>query len=85
MKKLPSPIFFFLILKLCQRIGGLAVAVPGEIRGYWDAHQAYGVLPWRDLFQPAIDMCESGSTVQPPLGRVLKQQRDKILAEPSLR
>ncbi|XP_072017539.1 scoloptoxin SSD14-like isoform X2 [Amphiura filiformis] len=37
-----------------------SIAVPGELRGMWEAHQRYGVLPWADLFAPVINMAESG-------------------------
>ncbi|XP_071493203.1 glutathione hydrolase 1 proenzyme-like [Diadema antillarum] len=35
-------------------------AVPGEVRGLWEAHQKYGSLPWSDLFQPVIELAENG-------------------------
>ncbi|XP_030844288.1 glutathione hydrolase 1 proenzyme isoform X2 [Strongylocentrotus purpuratus] len=37
-----------------------STAVPGEVRGLWDAHQKYGKLPWEDLFTPVIDLAEKG-------------------------
>jgi gamma-glutamyltranspeptidase/glutathione hydrolase len=40
--------------------GALAVGVPGSVAGLWTAHRKYGVLPWRDVVQPAIDLAENG-------------------------
>jgi gamma-glutamyltranspeptidase / glutathione hydrolase / leukotriene-C4 hydrolase len=66
-------------------IGGLAVAVPGELKGYWEAHQKYGKLPWRQLIEPSIELCKRGSVVNPKLAAVLESLEARILAEPSLR
>lgn len=41
-------------------LGSLAVAVPGELRGYWAAHQRFGTLQWEELVNPAIEICEKG-------------------------
>lgn len=37
--------------------------VPGAVDGFWKAHQKFGKLPWRDLFQPAIAFARDGFPV----------------------
>jgi gamma-glutamyltranspeptidase / glutathione hydrolase len=46
-------------------IGGASVAVPGAALGLEEAHRAYGVLPWRDLFAPAIELARGGVEITP--------------------
>ncbi|XP_044730162.1 scoloptoxin SSD14-like isoform X2 [Chrysoperla carnea] len=43
-----------------SKVGPLAVAVPGELRGYWAAYKRFGKLPWKDIIEPTIKICESG-------------------------
>lgn len=51
--------------------GVLAIAVPGELKGYQLAHERFGTLPWATLFQPAIDMAKNGFKVPGSLDEAL--------------
>ena len=44
-------------------LGGSAVGVPGFTAGMWNLHQRYGKLPWKSLFQPAIQLSLKGYRV----------------------
>jgi gamma-glutamyltranspeptidase / glutathione hydrolase len=37
--------------------------VPGAVDAWWQLHQKFGKLPWRDLFQPAIFYARNGYPV----------------------
>lgn len=65
--------------------GGLAVAVPGELRGMQLAHEKYGRLQWRELFQPAIKLCNEGFEVTESLGIAIDKWKDDVLNNTCLR
>ena len=48
------------VIEYSTLIGGQAVGVPGTVAGFWEAHQRFGKLPWRDLVEPAIKLAEDG-------------------------
>lgn len=48
-------------------VGGRSVGVPGLLRMLEVLHADHGVLPWEDLFQPAIHLARDGFTVTPRL------------------
>ncbi|XP_018357572.1 PREDICTED: gamma-glutamyltranspeptidase 1-like [Trachymyrmex cornetzi] len=64
--------------------GGLAIAVPGELKGYWEAYQKYGRIPWPELFEPTIKLCETGSLVNDYLAEYLIEKEPMIKNESSL-
>lgn len=70
---------------LGSQTGGKAVAVPGELRGLWDLHQKYGKLPWKDLFEPSIELCREGHVVSVYLDNIFSRNEQSLFEEPSLR
>jgi gamma-glutamyltranspeptidase/glutathione hydrolase/leukotriene-C4 hydrolase len=67
--------------------GPLAAAVPGEIRGLFEAKKRYGNpgVSWASLLRPTIDMCRSGLTISRSLADALAEKTPEIFADPGLR
>ncbi|HEY3919379.1 MAG TPA: gamma-glutamyltransferase [Stellaceae bacterium] len=60
-------------------VGGRSVGVPGVLRMLQLAHRRYGRLPWASLFQPAIQLAESGFPISEKLYGELA--RDKLFPQ----
>jgi gamma-glutamyltranspeptidase/glutathione hydrolase/leukotriene-C4 hydrolase len=58
--------------------GGLSIAVPTEVKGLWELHQKYGILPWKTLIKPSIELAEKGFSVPSYLAKVLIAREEKI-------
>ncbi|RYE87167.1 MAG: gamma-glutamyltransferase, partial [Oxalobacteraceae bacterium] len=56
-------------------VGGRSVGVPGVLRMLERAHAQHGKLPWKILFDSAIELAESGYLVSPRLARLLQEDR----------
>lgn len=52
-------------------VGGLSVGVPGLPAMLESAHKDHGKLPWKTLFQPAIDLAENGFVISPRLATLI--------------
>lgn len=48
------------LVKGSNHEGLKSVGVPGTVAGLYLAHQKHGVLPWKDLVQPSVDLAEKG-------------------------
>ena len=40
---------------------------PGTLKGFYEAIQEFGTMPWADIIQPAIDFAEEGFTISPAI------------------
>uniref|UniRef100_A0A915IRU5 Gamma-glutamyltransferase n=1 Tax=Romanomermis culicivorax TaxID=13658 RepID=A0A915IRU5_ROMCU len=70
--------------KLIQT-GWIAVAVPGEIHGFWTAYQRYGGnVPWKDLWTPTIDICRKGMSISPAVAKILRDYASAVKSSPYL-
>jgi gamma-glutamyltranspeptidase/glutathione hydrolase/leukotriene-C4 hydrolase len=58
--------------------------VPGEVHGFYTAWERYGIIPWTDLFQPSIQLCEQGFIVERSLSSAIAQYEEEIRADPNL-
>lgn len=51
-----------IIVFLC--VGGMAVAIPGALKGYSTIYNLYGGgVSWASLFEPTIKLCEEGMKI----------------------
>lgn len=70
---------------LSSREGGLAVAVPTELKGLFELHKKYGKLSWEEVVQPVIEVAENGYKISKYLASIFEERGDKIKATPRYR
>ncbi|XP_048051609.1 glutathione hydrolase 1 proenzyme-like [Megalobrama amblycephala] len=63
---------------------GLFIGVPGELRGYQEAHNRHGRLHWKELFEPSINLSKEGIPIGKALARAIKQNENTILNNAAL-
>lgn len=66
-------------------LGGLSIAVPGQLRGMLLAHQKYGKLNWTSLVEPSIGLARNGIVVNNYLEQILLEVENDIMNEQTLR
>ena len=65
------------VIKGLSTVGHLAVGVPGTVAGFWEAHQRFGSLPWRELVMPAVKLAVEGFVVPEKLGGGMLTEPDR--------
>ncbi|KAE9545004.1 hypothetical protein AGLY_000547 [Aphis glycines] len=68
-------------------LGGLAIAVPGELKGYSTIFKLYGSgkVSWKSLFEPTIELCKNGIQISDRLELNMKNHEELIKNDPFLR
>lgn len=61
------------------------VTVPGAVEGWHKLQERFGVLPWKDLFTPAIFYAENGFPVQELIGMDWQGSAEKLKQDPESR
>ncbi|MCU0444337.1 MAG: gamma-glutamyltransferase [Microscillaceae bacterium] len=59
--------------------GHLAVGVPGTVDGMTNLHQKLGILPFKEVIQPAIDLARNGVTLTEKEARGLNNNREDFI------
>lgn len=56
----PAAAHLDMFQNVAEVTGALSVAVPGELKGYWELHKKYGKLKWSELVTPSIELSRNG-------------------------
>lgn len=64
-------------------LGGLAVGVPGTVKGFYHFQQKFGKLPWPKVVEPAIRLAEGGFEVNRFLEERLALYAEQLKKFPS--
>ncbi|HEV2176655.1 MAG TPA: gamma-glutamyltransferase [Terriglobia bacterium] len=65
--------------------GIYSVTVPGCVRGWEALHAKFGLLPWAELFAPAIEYAKNGFPVTEIIAADWKAKQKKLAADPNAR
>ena len=63
----------------------MAIAVPGEVKGFYNAWLKFGRVSWSQLFEATIQLCDEGHIVNSDLSGAIAQYETSIRNDPNLR
>ncbi|WAR01462.1 GGT1-like protein [Mya arenaria] len=61
--------------------GGLAIGIPGEIKGLYKAWELGGRLPWKQVLQPAVRLCKEGFKVGHALAVAISESSGRFFPD----
>lgn len=59
-------------------VGGKSVGTPGTVKLLWEMHKEHGVLPWKELLKPAIELAKKGFEVSPRLAASVARDQNRL-------
>ncbi|MCP4183519.1 MAG: gamma-glutamyltransferase family protein, partial [Hyphomicrobiales bacterium] len=59
-------------------VGGRSVGTPGTVKLLETAHKKHGKLPWKKLFEPAIQLANKGFVVSPRLNALITRSAESL-------
>ncbi|KAL7499582.1 hypothetical protein ACHAWT_007195 [Skeletonema menzelii] len=65
-------------------LGGLSIAVPGELRGLELLHKRHGSLSWADVVRPAMALARDGFQVSKYLAKLIEEKKAHFSTMPDL-
>lgn len=63
----------------------LAIAIPGEVAAYSEAHSRFGSLPWSYIIQPTAELCDEGYLLTRHQRDALFLNEHRVRTDPLLR
>ena len=66
------------VLMQFMTLGGLSMAVPGELRGLEMAWKRWGKLEWKQLFEPVIRLARKGFPVSATISLAINNTKDVL-------
>ncbi|MGH7507422.1 MAG: gamma-glutamyltransferase [Longimicrobiales bacterium] len=58
--------------------GPLSAGVPGSVAGLFAAHERFGTVPWADLLAPAIQLADSGFSIDASVAGTIRGEAERL-------